>query len=321
MGVGGIGSRHLQAIVRDGVAKRVHLVDPDPEALSRARALVADDAHSGQVRVEEHGDTAALTADLDVAVVATGSTIRSQVVAALIGTVRVDHLILEKFLFPCRSQYRTVADLVAEAGTTAWVNTPRRLWPGYIQLRDSLDPEAPRSLRVQATPAHGLGSNAVHFLDLFQFLLPGLSRPANELMLHGLDLRLIENRRRTGYVEFDGTVRGSTPRGDHFDITAMPGSRAPLVVSLTCGDEHVVIDEAGRALLRRSVDDVQGWRCEEFSLLLQSELSGRVIRELVTTGQCGLPDLAESTLAHLALLDPFLDALGATEEDAACPVT
>lgn len=320
VGVGGIGSRHLQAILRDGVADRVHLVDPDPDARRRARALVADEPHSNDVEMTEHDDITDLTTDVEVAVIATGSAIRSQVVTALLAAIEVDHLILEKFLFPRRSEYRQVAELVRAASATAWVNTPRRLWPGYQQLRETLEIDGPLSLRVQANPGHGLGSNAVHFVDLFRFLVGADASSSPGLQLHGRNLRVIDNERRAGYVEFDGTVHGTTPRGDHIDVTAMPGSRAPLTVSITCGDEQVVIDEAGGVLLR-SAGGPGGWQSQDFGLRWQSDLTGRVVRDLAATGRCGLPDLEDATAAHLALLTPFLEALGATEEDAACLVT
>jgi predicted dehydrogenase len=307
-------------VVRDGVADRVHLVDPDPGSRQRARKLIADEPHVPDVEVEEWDDVAELTADVEVAVVATGSAIRSQVVTGLLDAVRVEHLLLEKFLFPRRSEYQQVAELLRTVGTTGWVNTPRRLWPGYQQLRETLDPDAPRSLRIQANPDHGLGSNAVHFVDLFRFLLGSDALESPGLELQGYNLRAIDNHRRAGYIEFDGTIHGTMARGDHLDITAMVGSQAPLIVSLTCGDEHFVVHEVAGELLRTSTH-TDGWQRDPFTLRLQSELTGQVVRDLTATGRCGLPSLEDATVSHLALLGPFLEAIGATEEDAPCLVT
>ncbi len=306
--------------MRDGVASRVHVVDPDPEARERAAVLAAKTPDRGSVEVAEYDDVTELANDVAVAVVATGSGIRSQVVTALLATIRVEHLVLEKFLFPRRNEYAQVSELLRTVGTSGWVNTPRRLWPGYQRLRESLDLEAPVSLRIQANPTHGLGSNAVHFVDLFRFLAGEAAVGLGGSPLQGRGLRVIDNQRRRGYIEFDGTLFGSTPRGDHLEITAMPGSTAPLLVAVTCGDEHVLIDEAGGVLMRKGAGS-EGWRQDAFVLRLQSELTGQVVRDLAATGRCALPDLEDATEAHLALLGPFLQALDAADEDTPCMVT
>jgi predicted dehydrogenase len=318
IGAGGIGSRHLQGLRSVRQPVHVHLVDPSEDALGVARARWDEAPGEDHHRLTSARGTDSLQGTPSIVLVATTSLVRAQVVREALERAAPRHLVLEKFLFPVEDQYAEVADLVTAAGAAAWVNTARRMWPGYTDLRAQLDSEGPVSLRVAMRPEHGVGSNAVHFLDLLSHLT---GRPSGDL--DGSGLVPIENRRRRGSIEFEGTVSGYNEAGDHFGLSTLRGSTAPPLVQITTAREHVVIDEAGGQQLRSAAASDWRWAQTPFASAFQSQLTGQLAEDLLEHDRCALPTLAEATSSHLSLLRAFLASYRThVDQDAtACPVT
>ena len=259
-----------------------------------------------------------LEGPLDIAIVATNSDVRRQVTEHLLERVTVRHLVLEKFLFQAPSDYERMSELARSSGTETWVNTARRMWPVYHELRESLDTEGPIALGVTATVSDGLGSNSVHFVDLFRFLT---GRPIG--VMEGSLLKPCENQRRFGHIEFSGVVTGRSDLGDHFSFTSLARTGAPLLVSITSGTQHVIINESQGLLLIASQSSGWSWTSRDFVVPFQSQLTQLVAEQLVGQGSCPLPTLDEASSSHLVLLEAFLDSYRAHIDEGAtsCPVT
>jgi predicted dehydrogenase len=301
VGSGGIGSRHLQGLKKLDRPAHVHIVDPSSVSLELATARWEEIDGGREQRLSTGHGFEGLPSAPDVVIVATTSSVRREVVEEVFRRSAPRHLVLEKFLFPSVKDFEVVGSLVHDAGCRAWVNTTRRLWQSYRQLGDELDTAHPVSLRVSAQLAHGLGSNSVHFLDLLSSLN---GRPPGQL--DGSLLRPIPNERRRGNIEFEGAVHGYGPASDYFSYSVSPGTSAPLIVHITAGEQHFVIDESNQRILRNSTGEGQSWAISPFPTELQSDLTGPLVEELVDDGTCSLPTYEESTAIHLALLEVFL---------------
>jgi hypothetical protein len=265
-----------------------------------------------------HRSIEELRRPIDVAIVATNSDVRRQVVEQLLDHVVPDHLVLEKFLFQAPADYGAVGALTERAGTRTWVNTARRMWPAYSALRTGLDTLGPVSLRIIGTVAHGLGSNAVHFVDLQTYLTGrACGRFFGDLLVP------LESHRRPGHIEFSGSLAGANDFGDQFTFTVLPDPGAPLLVEMTTRTEHVVIEEGGGTVAVADEAGQWAWRTEPFTMTLQSELTARLVTELMQEGICPLPTLQEASRSHLALLEAFLASYRrhVDVEAVGCPVT
>lgn len=318
VGAGGIGSRHLQALAQISFPIRVHVVDPSERSIEVAQGRWRDANPLDHHRVSFSGSCAALPASCDVAIVATPSLSRCAAFLEIMSRCVPRHVILEKFLFPDPADYETVAAVAVQTGTALWVNTPRRLWPDYGDLLERTDTDGPVTLHVVGSEPWGIGSNAVHFLDLLMFFTHrrGMRLSAQELVS-------MKNTRRSGHTEFRGTVSGSNNHGDHFGVTTLGREQAPLIVMLSSPDARVVVDESNGVLLesRRAYD--WEWRRLPFVVPLQSRLTTAVVYSLAADDTCGLPTFEESAETHLALLGAFLEAYrrGVDPEADSCPVT
>ena len=100
MGVGQLGSRYLQGLAQINKDVRVSLVDPNPSALDLARKRYEEmPSNSHILSVNYHQDTTGMKGRVDLAIIATNSDVRLQVIENLLDKFEVNYLILEKVVF------------------------------------------------------------------------------------------------------------------------------------------------------------------------------------------------------------------------------
>lgn len=320
IGCGVIGSRHAQALGLLTCPATVHLVDPSAEAREQAARLCRQEmASKSNVTVVEWGAVQDLPTQLDVAIVATNATDRRGIIETLLVRNQVTHLILEKFLFQAESDYGAVAALLAKAAVKTWVNCPRRLWPGYVALRNVLAQEnAPIALSCTTHARFGIGTGAIHLLDALAYIC---GRDDFQLAGDLLDPELLATRR--GAVDMTGALYGATPKGDFFRFTAhAEGTLPPMVVVETASSRAFIDELKGTMRISRASDDWR-WHEQQFGTQLQSQLTHLIVGDLVESGTCGLPDFTQSSRLHLAILRPLLAHYRKTIDRTAtlCPIT
>lgn len=318
IGAGQLGSRHLQALALLDRPASIEVVDPDPASLETAKKRLREvPANAASREVQYHSSIERLSPDLDLVIVATNSDIREKVVLELLAAKRVRYLLLEKVLFQSAGSYERVAALLRRTGVKAWVNCPRRLWPQYIDLKARLAGFQWLDLSVTGTQ-WGLGSNAIHFLDLLSFLgAPADFKLSGEL----LDPNILPSK-RLGFVELGGTLCGTSGKG-HVVMTVHPGDNLSFLLQFTTDRVRVTIDElAGKAWLSEAASG-WAWRDLPFPRTMQSRLTHKVAEALLDGGDCGLADFEESSRLHRSLLGVFLPHLtrGGKAQGDCCPLT
>lgn len=318
IGAGQLGSRHLQALALLDRPARVQVVDLDPDRLATARERFAEVAQPERIDQVEYLDSIdALSRQIDLAIVATPSTVRSAVVEALLDRAVVDALVLEKFLFPKADEYQQISNRLAQSGTQAWVNCPRRLWPVYTRLRDVFHGQVV-DYRVTGS-AWGLGCNAIHFLDHLAFLTGEAQLSVDA---RGLDERIAESRRQ-GFIEFTGTLSGNSNRGSRFHLTSNAQGDDPIEITVESDDVRCQINEqAAQGWIEQRTGD---WHREplRFTIPYQSQLTHQVAEQIFDTGTCGLTRFDDSAQLHLTLLDALLEHYRrhTHREALLCPIT
>lgn len=300
VGAGGIGSRHLQGLVGIDRPLAVQVVDPNEQSRLNAKSL-ADQTMSEDTTLSFHQSLTDIDNDIDVAVIATQARVRLAVLQQLLTISSPQALILEKFLFQRQSEYHIASELIDQAGTCAWVNCPRRLYPGYQQLRELVGP-GPVSMGVSATARFGIGTTAIHFLDAHAYL----SGQGDYVMDGSLMDAIAVDTKREGVPDISGTVLATNSQNGRFGYTAYLESTRPVRVMIDSPAISAVVDEGRGRMLISGQQNKWSWEDEPFPVLYQSQLSGPVIEDLIDTGDCGLTPFAESAALHQSLLAVLL---------------
>jgi predicted dehydrogenase len=319
IGAGNIGSRHLQSLARSKIPLEVTVVDPSLQALEVARQRFDEAADNKSIEKPKYYQTMDnVSQEFDVGIIATTSDIRRNVLENLLNKRKVRYLVLEKVGFQSSSDFEHVIKLLKSKRVKAWVNLPRRVIPFYKELKKMIKPHEQVFFTVQGGD-WGLACNAIHFIDILSFLT---EETDYEVSCRNLD-RSVKKSKRKGFVEFTGCLHCYFRNGSELNLISQNGSVSPpLATVLTKSMLGVVEEEKGVAWMS---NEEKKWEWEEirFKWLFQSELTHKIVEEIIATGSCGLTPIEESYMIHKPMLGSFIDYLEriTSKKYSVCPIT
>ncbi len=319
IGVGGLGSRHLQSLASLKEPAEIQAVDISEESISIAKERFESMRPGPHLSLSFCRTVTELNSRLDVVIVATSSMPRRGIVEELLMTKAVRMMILEKVLFPKLEDYSAIAELLEKSGCQTWINHPRRLLPFYQRLREIFAEE--KNIHIDICGGNwGLACNSVHYLDLIGHIAGDGTSPV--ICADGLDQELLPSKRK-GYIEFTGTLTGSMGRCQMFSITSSAGEMTSAHIAILGEQiECVIHEDQNSAFILRHKD---GWNIEKQSIdgKLQSETTGPLVETLLKTGTCDLPDYQTAMREHIPFIRALLEVLSQRkgEEVVVCPVT
>jgi hypothetical protein len=302
IGAGQIGSRHLQALSQLNRITNIQIVDPNYKSLERARERFLQVQENKYVqKVEYLKNIKDLSNNLELVIIATSSDVRREVIEKLLLQKKVRYVILEKVLFQKIKDFAVVNDLLMRNNVKIWVNCPRRMYDFYKKLKSKFKEVKRVDYRVSSSNM-GIGCNSIHFLDLFVFLTGQINFV---LFSDQLDLNIIMSK-RPGFIEFTGTLYGTSSRGSNIAITSYLKGDAPLIISINSEVISCLIREGeGKAWISEKTNN---WIWEEISFTTpyQSQLTNLVVQGILDTGNCDLTKYEESWDIHIPLLKSLI---------------
>jgi len=301
IGAGQLGSRHLQAMALLEESMNIYVVDPLDASLEQSRKRFIEVDRYGNKRLFLLRKIDELPAAIEFAVIATTSIHRLNVIKELLHHSTVKYLLLEKFLFPFFEEYEEAQNIIAASRTITYVNCARRQWENYKQLKREISNSSKISLIAKGTNWN-LASNSIHLLDLF-FYLNG--HEEIQLNTDHLQQQLIQNKRE-GFIEFLGTISGTTERGSVFQLTCEESDAFNFNIEIETDEGKYCINETNEQI------DFNGIQ-SKFPLYYQSQLTHIIYKQLIHNGSCDLTPFEESVHYHLILLRAFNEFLGDRE--------
>lgn len=302
IGVGGIGIRHLEGLLKLEPPLSITAIDPSRAALENARKVSVGSRHAVSFAAAIPEGEA-----VDLAVIATSAGVRASVIKELaVKAPGLRYLVLEKILFTQEEDYAGIASLLKVRNIRAWVNTPLRLMPVRKEMREAVA-SGPFFIHFAGGLRHGLVTNAMHYADYASYLGSDGEFMVDTSMLSS---RVLDSK-RSGYKELAGTLRLEFKNGTEALFTSLEMAR-PRRTILTAPEIRAVFEEEPqKAFIARRES---GWRWREIDapFLYQSDMTGPIARSILETGRCELPSFSESAALHLALLRPIRDHLRKT---------
>lgn len=298
IGVGQLGSRHLQGLALLKESMDIYLVDPSNISLETSRNRFNEvDAYKNK-NIFLLNTVEKLPQEIEFAIISTTSLYRLNSLKSLLNQSKVKYLLLEKFLFPYAEEYDEAKSLLENTNTLTYVNCARRQFSGYRDLKDKIKTSSKKSLIIKGDNWN-LGSNAIHFLDLFNFL-----NNNEQFVFDKKQSNLIgKESKHKGYIEFNGTLIGKTNSGNVLELHCIAADNGAFEIKIVTDDEVYYIDE-GKGIIKNSK------AVEEFSISYQSQLTNKVYEQLKSEGHCHLTPFEEAIAPHLLLIDIFNYFLG-----------
>ena len=303
IGSGELGSRHLQGIL--SVSKfifEIFIIDPSKASLRTAQKRSNELKHNHNLNF--HTTINYLPKLLDFVVVATNSKVRLSVIEQLINKLNINYLLLEKVLFPELKHYELALKLIRTKKIKCWVNHPRRMYKNYQLMKNYFRSNETFFFQLVGS-AWGLGCNGLHFIDLFEFLT---SSTLTTINTDFVDNKAIKSKRE-GYIEFTGTITGTLDNKHIFSITSTNSNElVPPSITIMSEKIRLFIQESVSPKVYKLIKENSfEMEQEDFNMEYQSQLTGKLIEQLISSGTCDLPSLEHASQTHKKFIKSFLD--------------
>lgn len=312
VGCGNIGSRHLQALVKAPYEIEVEVVDPSIDAQNIAKNRLEKTEYDKSLVDIKWSLTISNSQNNDLVILATPSKNRFNLIKTLVELGNKKFLI-EKMVCQSENEYNLIIDLINSTNSKAWVNASRRYFDSYQKIKNQLDENDYIHLSVNGGNM-GLGSNAIHFLDLFSWITHN-----PDIFLNGdfLDEKLLENKRGVEYKEFSGMIMGKSSNSK-LSINFTQNKDLPLFVTFFGNKNSFLIDETNGQFFELDKNLKQ-----EFKTEYQSSITTKIVCDIFETNSCLLPTLEESKIAHCELFRIFNEHIKKIthKEVEKCPIT
>ena len=325
IGVGQIGSRHLQALSNLRGRVDIHLVDKSSRSLEiaceRFQRVYKDDRK--RITLKYFNSIQDLEARHDLVIVATDARERSKLIKEVVLTRSVRYMILEKVLFQTEDEYHEIDYLLRNKNISAWVNCVLRTTDFYRDLKSTLNKNCSIDMVIDGT-SWGLACNSIHYMDLFSFFTD-----CNNFQFTETDLsEKIQDSKRLGYKEFSGTLVGVNSSGHTLTLSCREGEcsqedkKEPISIQINNGDKkHVIESYVDREHYKAVAQG--GERDKAVRLPMQSQITHLFAESIFKHGTCGLPVYADSMVLHLSLIRVLLRQMSRIKgkEIKRCPIT
>lgn len=300
VGVGQLGSRHLQGLLKSNYNLQIYVLDPNPSSLELAKDRSNEINHNQKIFFSDSWNL--IPRFYDLAIIATNSNVREAIVLKIINEFSVKNLILEKILFPTVEAYTNVNNALKEKKINIWVNHPRRMINLYKQIRNIVS-ENKDVINFSVIGGNwGLACNGLHFIDLFQYLS---SSKVTEIFSDSIDNELIESKRK-GYFEFSGSIFGKSENNSFFSITASNENVSPIIITINSNSNQWIIKESNNPFYIKYNQDKDKITKEKFDFPFQSNLTTTIANSILSNDNLELPTYLEAEKNHQLFISIFL---------------
>lgn len=313
VGAGQLGSRHLQALKSVEIPLDITVVDPSESSLNTAKERYYGTSGATDHKVKYLQKIPGSFEKIDIAIIPSNSNVRRSIVETLLANGRVEYMVLEKLLFDKEEDYHSINLLLKEKSVKAWVNCSMRTMPFYNGLEQLF--KGKKFIYNVTGSQFGLITNAIHYIDHISFLSDCLSYDVDTSMLQFPPIQ----SKRPGFLELNGTLSVRFSNGCSGLFTCFPEGKLPVLVEIISDNIRLLSKEwENKALICEEKENWQ-WKEVDATIPFQSQMTGKVVIDILSRGQCALVEYEDSMKLHIPLLEglqSFLTARSGSKYDA-----
>lgn len=298
IGSGQIGSRHLQALGAVKTPLNIAVFDNSDDSLNTARKRYESMSASSAGHVLNYTKVFPQKTNFDIAIIATTSGPRADLTKDLLKKNKVKYLILEKILFQNKNDYGRIEKLLKSKKVKTWVNCPMRMMHFYADLKQKFNNK--KVAYVLYGNQSGMATDLIHHVDFVSFLTGSTDLEIDTRLLD----KKLKNSKRKGYLEITGSLSIFFKNGSQVIVRCDNKGQSPKIIEIFDEEKrYIIFERQNKALVSRSPD----WKTGEvkFDLPYQSQLTTRLVEDLLSKRKCDLPTYKESAKLHLQTFEPI----------------
>ncbi len=297
VGCGNIGSRHLQALVKLPFAVDIRVIEKSNKSKNLAQLRLNEIKFNKKThKIFWYDSINQMANNADLVIIATLSQKRVNLIINLLKNKNKKFLI-EKPVCQSKKEYEMLLKQMKLFKATGWVNTNRRYFESYKKIKHELKNSKFINVNVISKVA-GLGTNAIHFLDLFSWLI---NDPKIKLNGDFLIPKIFSNKRGKQFKEFYGTIIGSGKNHSSITLTFLPSDNESIFITISSDLAKYVIDELNHNAFKI------GKFNKKFNFTFEhaSQLTTKIAKDILEKNTSFLPKLDESYMHHVELFRIF----------------
>lgn len=299
VGCGNIGSRHLQAVVKLKNDVLIEIVEPNIKSQKLAKSRLKEIKYNkGTHKIFWHKSIEQISNKSDVVIVATNSLGRIDLIQKLLDLGH-ERFIIEKVVCQSSDEYKKLLQFMKKFHAKGWVNTNRRYFKAYRSIKEKFTDSNYIHLSVFASNSD-LGTNAIHFFDLFSWLVENYKIKLNGEFLTN---QIFDNKRGENFKEFLGTIIGFS-KNSFASLTFFPAKKESFIIKIYGENGFAYVnelEEQGYFLDNKGKGKVK----LNAKFGHTSELTTKIIQDIFSTDDCLLPTLKDSYHLHRELFRIF----------------
>ena len=298
VGAGQLGSRYLQGLVPIIDMINIIVVDPKESSLEKAKKIISFDISIIKNNIKFFNNFEEIKVNyVDLAIISSTAKGRADLISKVNSFFNPKYWIIEKILEQSNKKIEQIEKLLPYLRGKAWVNNARRIMRFHREVFNEI-----KNIRESKIPLDfiyegsnwGLGCNGIHFIDLISWWIS-----EKEFRITNLKFDKWLPAKRSGYFEPYGKLI----------LKYKDGS----ILRLICNNEGdsnnaIILKVFKKNKLISEINELKG-EANFFNkkiiygnIELQSEMSGRLVRNILESGDCELTPLEESIYQHKLLI-------------------
>ena len=304
IGCGGVGRRHLEAMLKVKNDINIEVVEPNIE--NTPTTLVGQNINYFS-KIED------VSNNIDICLIATTANVRKKVILELVSKKNVKFMILEKVVFQNEKDFDEILKLFEEKNIKSWVNCHLRAQPIYKELKTQSIISYDTTMTYEYSDDFTLSSSAIHILDLFSYLCDDYDLEIQDIVT---DTEL-KSSRHSGCVDFNGYMKVKSTNGYELVVKKRDAHFG----------EHLTIYHNDLTVRSSEGDDPDNRigfvQDKKIPYVWQSSLTNSYIDDIIEKSDCNLSTLENSAKLHKIMLKSFRNLLKEkyNREVVDCPIT
>lgn len=284
LGCGNIGFRYLQGLLKLNNKIKIDVIEIDKERVNYLKKTLKIKRNH---KIIFSYNINSINNNYDIAIISNSSNNRHAVLKKLLLILnkknkKIKYWILEKVL--ANSSYKLIQISSIMKHEKVWVNTPRRLYDSYLQIKNKSI--IPNKISVIGSKWNLL-SNSIHFIDLAYWIFS--TKPVS----------IVKYKFNKKYV---------TSRNEYFDVTGnilfnfenkcqlyleSNNKNNNLIINFKNSSMDISIDEYGFLFHDKKINKIK-----KIQIPLQTQIIQKIFKDLIKNKNCSLPNLSESIKLH-----------------------
>jgi len=313
IGCGGVGKRHLEALLKVKNDINIEVVEPNLERVNEAKELIPEFNNY-------FFDVNDLSDDIYICIVSTPSNVRKSIILNLVKNKKINHLILEKVVFQNVDDFKEVIELLDKNNIKCWVNCHLRAQPIYKKIKSFLDSNDKIIFTYDCSDDFKLASSSIHILDLFSYLCDDEIVEINSFLSDD-----ITKSKHKDCIEFDGDLVVTSKKGHKLYVHRSDRKFVELLNIYQ--NTKIILSSEGELLDKRfgKIKIISDDNISELDVpyVWQSSMTNTYVKNLIDNQKCDLPTLSELSIPHILMLNNFNNHLSDVygKEVINCPIT